>query len=212
MIGLAFSRAPSMPYSSPLLKAIRSPTDAFETLARTDPDPLAVFFRQIVWLALLPPVFAFIGASIFGWRLGAAQPLYLPGDALTLISIAYFFTLLFGLVSTAFVGRWMAPTYGADGRLGIHMALVGIVAAPMVAGSVFHLFPHVFVNLLALIPALIWSMYLLYKGLPIVLGTGPERGMLMASALIAYLLVGAVTVLGLTVALWASGIGPSIGV
>ena len=55
-------------------------------------------------------------------------------------------------------------------------------------------------------------MYLLYKGLPIVLGTGPERGMLMASALIAYLLVGAVTVLGLTVALWASGIGPSIGV
>ena len=69
-----------------------------------------------------------------------------------------------------------------------------------------------FVNLLVFIPALIWSMYLLYKGLPIVLKTGPERGMLMASALIAYLLVGAVTVLGLTVAMWASGIGPSIGV
>ena len=153
-------------------------------------------------------MFAFVGASIFGWRLGAAQPLYLPSDALTLISIAYFFTLLFGFVSTAFVGRWMAPTYGARNGFGIHLALVGIVAAPMVADSICHLFPHVFVNLLALI----WSMYLLYKGLPIILKTGPERGMLMASALIGYLLVGAVTLLGLTVALWASGIGPSLGV
>ncbi len=203
---------PSMQYSSPLLNSIRRPTGAFESLARTEPDSLAVFFKQVIWLALAPPVFAFVGASIFGWRLGAAQPLYLPTDALTLISIAYFFTLLFGFVSTAFVGRWMAPTYGARDAFGTHLALVGIVAAPMVAGSICHLFPHVFINLLVFIPALIWSMYLLYKGLPIVLKTGPERGMLMASALIAYLLVGAVTVLGLTVAMWASGIGPSIGV
>ena len=203
---------PSMRYLPPLLKFIRRPTNAFEAIARTEPDPLQVFFGQIIWLALVPPVFAFIGASIFGWRLGAELPLYLPTDALTLVSIGYFFTLLFGFVSTAFVGRWMAPTYGADDAFGTHLALVGIVATPMVAGSAFHLFPHVFVNLLVFIPALIWSMYLLYKGLPIVLKTGPERGMLMASALIAYLLVGVVTVLGLTVAMWASGIGPSIGV
>lgn len=196
----------------PLLQSIRRPTHAFEALARTEPDALAVFFRQIIWLALTPPVFAFIGASIFGWRLGAAQPLHLPAEALTLVSIGYFFALLFGLVSTAFVGRWMAPTYGADTAFGTHLALVGIVVAPMVAGSAFHLFPHVFVNLLVFIPVLIWSIYLLYRGLPIVLGTGPERGMLMASSLVAYLLVGAVTLLGLTVALWASGIGPSIGV
>jgi hypothetical protein len=55
-------------------------------------------------------------------------------------------------------------------------------------------------------------MYLLYKGLPIVLKITPERGMLMASALIGYLLVAAVSLLGLTVALWGRGIGPSIGV
>ena len=33
----------------------------------------------------------------------------------------------------------------------------------------------------------------------------------MASALIAYLLVAAVSLLGVTVALWGSGIGPPIG-
>jgi hypothetical protein len=70
----------------------------------------------------------------------------------------------------------------------------------------------VFINVLVLIPTLIWSMYLLYKGLPVVLKISPERGMLMASALIGYLLVALVSLLGLTVALWGRGIGPSLGV
>jgi hypothetical protein len=46
----------------------------------------------------------------------------------------------------------------------------------------------------------------------VVLKISPERGMLMASALIGYLLVALVSLLGLTVALWGRGIGPSLGV
>jgi hypothetical protein len=55
-------------------------------------------------------------------------------------------------------------------------------------------------------------MYLLYSGLPVILKIDAERGMLMASALIAHLLVAAVILLGLTVGLWSRGIGPMIGV
>lgn len=59
---------------------------------------------------------------------------------------------------------------------------------------------------------MIWSMYLLYKGLPIALQIPPERGMLMASSLVGWLLVAAVSLLGITVAFWASGVGPLLGV
>jgi hypothetical protein len=62
------------------------------------------------------------------------------------------------------------------------------------------------------VPALIWSLYLLYWGLPIALKVSPERGMLMASSLVAYLLVAAVSLLGLTVVLWTHGIGPRVWV
>jgi hypothetical protein len=55
-------------------------------------------------------------------------------------------------------------------------------------------------------------MYLLYTGLPVVLKTGPERGMLMASAIIGYLLVASVSLLGVTVMLWRHGIGPKMGI
>lgn len=195
-----------------LLRLLFQPAAVFEELSDTRPEPHSVFFKYVIWLALAPPLFAFIGASNFGWRIGAEMPLYVPSESLVLLSMAYFFALLFGFVSTALVAQWMATTYGARHSLGIHFALVTIIAAPLAVGSSIHLFPSVFINVLVLIPTLIWSMYLLYKGLPVVLKISPERGMLMASALIGYLLVALVSLLGLTVALWGRGIGPSLGV
>ncbi len=195
-----------------LIKSAFRPGEALERLSETHPAPHFVFLHYVIWLALAPPVFIVIGTSYFGWRLGAEQPLYLPTDALALVAVGYFLALLFGLVGTAAIARWMAATYGARDSFGIHLAFIGVTATPLVVASIFHLFPHVFVNMLVLIPALIWSMHLLYRGLPVVLKTGPEQGMLMASALIAWLLVAAVSLLGLTVALWTGGIGPAIGV
>ena len=195
-----------------LVRAAFSPAKAFAELAAARPDANVVFFKSVFWLALPPPVFAFVGASLFGWRLGAEEPLRLTTDAQALVSIGYFVVLLVGLLTTAGITRWMAVTYGARESFGLHLALIGAVAVPLVVGSVCHLYPHAFVNLSVLIPALIWSMYLLYSGLPVVLNIDPARGMLMASAVIAWLLVAAVSLLGLTVALWSGGIGPSIGV
>ncbi len=195
-----------------LFRLLFRPTEVFEELSETRPEPHTVFFKYVLWLAVIPPVFAYIGASNFGWRIGAAEPLFVPAGDLVVISMAYFFALLFIYVSTAIVAQWMADTYGARHSLGIHFALVTIIAAPLVVGSAMHLFPSIFLNVLVFIPTVMWSMYLLYKGLPIVLRINPEKGMLMASALIGYLLVAAVSFLGLTVALLGRGIGPSIGV
>ena len=190
---------------------LRNPVVACAQLAEDAPSPHAVLFRHTVWLALLPPVFAFVGAANFGWRLGADEPLVLDTGQLALVSLGYFFALLAGFVGAACAARWMAPTYGATEHFGRHLGLVAVVAAPLAAGAVAHLFPHVFLNLLVLIPALIWSMYLLYTGLPVALGTSPERGMLMASSLIGFLLVAVVILLGVTVALWGAGVGPLLG-
>lgn len=186
------------------------PKRVFEALAAADPSAPRVFFGFALWLGMLPPLFAYFGTMRFGWRLGV-EPVFLPRTTVLAISAAYFVALLFGFLSGAVVARWMAITYDASQSLGRCLALMAIVGAPLAVGSVVHLYPHGFFNILVLVPVLIWCMYLLYRGLPIVLGTTPNRGMLMASALIAYLFAAFVSLLGITVALWGSGIGPLIG-
>lgn len=194
-----------------LLTVLFQPKRVFEDLAVAEPSSWRVFFKFLIWFALLPPLFAYIGGLRHGWDLGAASPLLLSRDQLLTVSAFYYVVLLAALVSTAFISRWMSVTYGARNSLGVHMAMVAILAAPIAFGSVIHLYPHVFINLLVLIPALIWAMYLLYAGIPVALGISPERGILMASSLVGWLLVAFVTLLGITVGLWAHGLGPSIG-
>ena len=133
-------------------------------------------------------------------------------DALLLVSSGYFVVLVFGLFSTALISRWMGSTYGASTSLGRHVALITIVGEPLAVGSLAHLFPDVFINILIIIPTMIWSMYLLYKGIPIALGITSEKGMLMASSLVGWLLVAAVSLLGLSMMLWTLGVGPLLGV
>lgn len=199
-------------YSFLLIKSLYQPTLAFEELAKTDPSPFKVLIHYSIYLLILPPIFSLIGAANFGWRLGAAEPLRLPMETLLLVSVAYFCVLSFGLISTAVISRWMASTYGASTSLGRHVALITIVGEPLAVASIAQLYPDVFVNILVLIPTMIWSMYLLYKGIPIALDTPPERGMLMASSLVGWLLVAAVSLLGLSVGLWTLGVGPLLGV
>ncbi|HEY8519946.1 MAG TPA: Yip1 family protein [Gammaproteobacteria bacterium] len=188
---------------------LRSPSAVFARLGEQPPSAASAFFRFALWLTLLPPLFAYIGTTTFGWRLGVA-PIVLPNRIAAAVSAAYFVLLLFGLLSTAAIAKWMAKTYGASDSLGASLAFVAVVGVPLALGSAAHLYPHAFLNVIVLVPALIWSMYLLYRGLPIALRTEPERGMLMASALLAYLLVAWVSLLGLTVVLWSRGLGPGI--
>ncbi|RPG44119.1 MAG: YIP1 family protein [Gammaproteobacteria bacterium TMED163] len=164
-------------FSFLLLKAFYKSFKAFTELAKVDPSPISIIFRYLLWLMLLPPLSSLIGAANFGWRLGANEPLMMGPNTLILISVGYFFVLLFGLVTTAIIGCWMAGTCGASESLGRHFALITIVAQPLAIASIAHLFPDVLVNVLILIPTLIWSMYLLYKDIPIALDTPPERGM-----------------------------------
>lgn len=187
------------------------PNRAFTRLAKAEAAPWRVFFGLTLWLALIPPVCTFIGTMRFGWLLGV-EPLILPVGVALAVSIAYFVMLMFGFFSTALISRWMASTYEGADSLGRNFELITIVGAPLAVGGIVHLYPHAFLNVLVLVPVLIWSLYLLYRGLPVMLETSPERGMLMASALVAYLLVAWVSLIGITVVLWSFGFGPEISV
>ncbi|HEY0960797.1 MAG TPA: YIP1 family protein [Pseudomonadales bacterium] len=195
----------SLPFS-----IIFDPAGILRALARSDSAVTASVRAWLPLLLLLPPASAAIGGILFGWRLGTAEPLYLDFTQSITISLFYLLALCFGFFSTAMLARWMAQTYGANASLQTCAALLTVVSAPLAVAGLSHLYPHVFLNVLVLIPAVIWSMTLLYRGLPVALGIPPERGMLMSSALVGWLLVAAVSLLGISAGLWTAGLGPAI--
>jgi hypothetical protein len=193
-----------------LVSVLVDPGTVLRDLAKGDRHLAASIARQLPLLLLMPPLCAAVGGYVFGWRLGTTAPLYLDlGQSLS-VSLFYLLALCFGFFSTAWLARWMGQTYAAETSLDTCFALLTVVSTPLAAASLAHLFPHVFFNVLVLIPAVIWSMTLLYRGVPVVFRIPAERGMLLSSALVGWLLVAAVSLLGLSMGLWTAGLGPAI--
>ena len=168
--------------------------------------------KELWWFSLIPPTFLFIGTYLFGWRIGAEEPLHFEWYV-TLVICALYYVLLFGgLIFLSVLSRWMAPTYATTEDLGAHLTVIVTSASPLFLGSIAHLYPNIIVNSLAFVPVLLWSLWVLYSTLPELLKTDPQRGMLHASSLVGIVMVAGVSFIGLSVVLWTLGIGPNIGV
>lgn len=192
------------------LAALIAPHRTFAALADSPPPMRQTLF----WAALAgvaPPVCAFVGVTNFGWRLGAVEPLYLSPGLTFVISAAYYVFLLGGFVAAALMMQWMAPSYRARTGFAAHAALLLAAGAPLMLGGFAHLYPLLEFNLILLVPAMLWSMYLLYTGLPKVLHTDADSGMLMATSMLGVFFVAANALMFASIVLWTLGIGPDIG-
>lgn len=173
---------------------------------------VAILKRELWWFSLIPPVFLFVGTYFFGWRIGAEEPIHFEWYVLLSICAFYYVLLFGGLLILSLLSRWMAPTYATTEDLGSHLTLIVTSAAPLFLGSIAHLYPNIIVNSLVFVPVLLWSLRVLYRTLPELLQTDPQRGMLHASSLVGIVMVAGVSLIGMSVVLWTVGLGPTIGV
>ena len=160
---------------------------------------------------VLSPVCAFIGSYTMGWDMGVGEALQFGGVQSFLVGLGYFLALglVFGVCGA--LAHWMSGTYGADVSPGHSFAFMSMVGTPLMIGGLLHLYPHAGLNILFLVPVAMWSVYLLYTGVPVVYGVNADRGMLMASSILGVLFVGVVAIMIATVVAWVHGFGPNLG-
>jgi hypothetical protein len=104
--------------------------------------------------------------------------------------------------------HWMGKTYGTEQPLPRCMSLAAYVATPMFFVGIFEIMPILWLNFVLGLPALAYTVYLLYTGVPVMMEISEERGFLFSSAVLAVGLVTLVTVLAATAILWGSGFAP----
>ena len=70
------------------------------------------------------------------------------------------------------------------------------------------MYPMPWLNMLFGIVALLYTVYLLFTGVPVVMKITKEQGFLFSSAVLTVGMVTLVGMLAVTVILWGSGLGP----
>src|SRR5690606_36386329 len=157
-----------------------SPAEAWPEIER-EPATIGGIYRQyLVWLALVPAIAGFIGASVIGYQslgfggrlgIGAGLVQLVVGLALTLVA-----TYVVSLVVD-----WLAPKFGGTPNRLAAFKLVAYASTAALLGGIFAIVP--LLGVLGVLAA-IYSIYLIHLGLPVLMKNPPDRTLFYTIAVV----------------------------
>jgi len=189
---------------------LTDPEKEWLSVRREHTSVLRVYFSHVLILAAVPVVAAYLGTTRVGWQVVAREIHRLTPESAQPMAIASYITLLLGVFFMGQLIHWMTRTYHAKADLGMCVALAAHAATPLFLIGATLAYPVLWLNMLLGLPALGYSVFLLYTGVPVMTGIPKERGFLFASAVLAVGLVMMVGILAATVILWSAGVGPVV--
>lgn len=185
-----------------------SPNETWRSVHEQSISIREVYVPYLILLAAVPAVCIFFGGAKVGWTIGDGDPTRLTTTSALFVGVATYLALLVGIYLLGYAIQWMSKTYGVEPHLGTCVGFAALIISPMMLAGVVALYPSLWIYMLVFLGALSFSVYLLYGGLPIVLGITEEQGFVYSSAILTVGLVMFVALLGTTVVVWSSGLGP----
>ncbi|MCW8856154.1 MAG: YIP1 family protein [Kangiella sp.] len=185
-----------------------NPVKTWEQLKEEKFTVKQVYLRMLIWMALLPPAFAFIGAVYSGWRIGYEEPVKLTWQSAFVISVAAYIAILVGLYIFARLVHWMAQTYDSKATIDDSFTLIAYSCMPLFLISISSAYPLLWLNTLLTLLAVALALRILFAGTPVMMNIDKDRGMLFTNSILTVALVLVVAVLAISVIFWANGMGP----
>ncbi|HEX2540681.1 MAG TPA: Yip1 family protein [Caldimonas sp.] len=173
------------------------PKQTWPVIAAEGGDVASIFTRYVMILAAIPAVATFIGMTLFGIG-GFGINVRIPvGAALGSMIIGYVMSLVMVFVLALIVNA-LAPTFGGTKN---QVAAVKVVAYSMTAAfvaGILGLLPSLAV--LGSLIGLVWAIYLLYTGLPVLMRSpadkaGAYTAVVIVCAIVAGIVLSAVSAL-----------------
>jgi hypothetical protein len=194
-----------------IISVLSSPADGWLAIREANLSVKQVYIRYVIPLALITPICGFIGATQIGWPVAGADTLYLTADSAFRIAVLSFVAILVAIMMIGKLVQWMGQTYDAQQPLSRCVNLAAFCITPLLLIGVATLYPPLWFIYLLGLPALGYSVFLLYTGVPIMMEVSNERGFLFSSAIMTVGLIALVGLLAVTVSMWSFGLGPGYG-
>jgi hypothetical protein len=185
-----------------------SPTAQWKKVAALSDEKLRIYLLYPVILGIIPAVAWYHGTTNTGWTVGTDEPIFLTSASALRIAILFYLTEILAIWTIGGFIHWMSATYNATSTLIKGVAIAGFTTTPFLIGGAVGLFPILWLDILIALLAVTQSVYLLYKGIPIVMKIPAEQGFLFASAMIAVGMVILICIMCGTVILWDMGFAP----
>ena len=163
---------------------------------------------HVILMAIIPAASGYFGTTQVGWRIGVGDPIRITGDSALVIAVIYYLALLVGVISIGWVIHLLGKAYQVEKPLSLCIALAAYTATPLFLIGIMEVYPVLWLNMLLGLPALAYTVYLLYSGLPVMMQISVERGFLYSSAVLAVGLIALVALLAMTALLWGIGLQP----
>ena len=184
------------------------PTATWKAIGDLTEAQLRPYLAVPVVLGIIPAIAWYHGTTEVGWTVGGENLIRLTEQSAASIAIAFFFAQLCAICVIGYFIHWMSKTYGADTSTIKGIVLAGFTATPLLLSGAVGFYPILSLDLLVAIIASSWSVYLLYKGIPLAMKMPAERGFLYASAMVGVVLVMVICLMGATLILWDWGLEP----
>ncbi len=144
---------------------IMTPKTEWPVIAGEEPNVGQVISAYVVPLALIPTLASIVGYGIVGLIVTSLR----WGLALGLVQ---FVTAVIAVYLTAFVIDFLAPNFGSQKNIGRAVQLVAYAFTPFWVAGVFYILPTL--GILAWVAGL-YSIYLIYLGLPVLMKTPQDK-------------------------------------
>jgi hypothetical protein len=167
-----------------------------------------LYFAHILFLALIPPVSAYIGTTRIGWVVGSGAPTMLTESSALSMSILTYMTMLAGVAIMGAFIKWMALTYDSNPSYTRCTVFAAYTATPMFIAGLCMLYPSPVLIMLVGTIAVSYTAYLLYTGISIFMRIPKMEGFVFASSVLTAGLVLLVALMATTVVIWGMGFGP----
>lgn len=184
------------------------PDREWQTIREEHESTPKLFLTHIILLALIPAAAAFYGTTQVGWRIGDGELIRLSQNSAAQLCVLFYVAMLSGIFIIGKFIDFFAATYGVDSEDHNGVILAAYTATPLFLMGAIAIYPVLWMNVMAGVVAVCWSVYLLYEGLPILMKIPEERGFMFASSVLTVGLVMLVGLLAMSVIVWSIGIGP----
>lgn len=161
--------------------------------------------------AILPAIAWYWGTSQVGWTIGTYNEIIKLTEASALqINILFYCVMVGAVAAIGYFIHWMSSTYGAESSsIAKGILIAGLTATPLFVAGLVGFYPVLWIDLLIGVVAISWAVYLMYLGIPIVMGIPEDRGFLFSSAVLAISLVVLVCIMVVSILAWDFGAAPA---